>query len=259
MPRSIVVKSRAAATAARKDAKKSSKESAEALRAAKKAQKTADKCASDLKKRTTQVTKLQSAYIRCERAIAIGNIGRGLRTATLGSRAMIAKKRKLERMREGKEKAKLRRQISEQEKASDVATKKAAKEGFRLGKLEAPAARPAPKKRKGKKPTKRKKPTKAKAPTPIKKPTKGRVKPVRGIPLPKAARGDRDRKRKPKATAKEVQILAGVGGKGPTKAYRFWTCAGPVRSGCGHSSSFVVGDLKERRAIRIRGTQPLRT
>jgi hypothetical protein len=54
------------------------------------------------------------------------------------------------------------------------------------------------------------------------------------------------------------QILGGVrakgkkGGRGKAgKAFDFWVCAGPVRTGCGHGGSFVLGDMTKHEAIRL--------
>jgi hypothetical protein len=231
---------------AKQAVKKAAKEASQGLSAAKAAKRVADKCAADLKKKDAQIQRLQTAYTRAERAIAIGNIGRGLGTVTHGTVRSA-------RAKAGREKAKVTR---EAKKAIRKVSERA-EEAFMLGNvgrglraLEAPKARP--------KPSKRKPPVsgvkapaipKAARPTPTKKPPK---KPAKASTRGKKSAGERD------VTAD--QILAGAkGGKGATKAYEFWQCAGPVRSGCGHKGAFVVGDYEKRPAIRLRGVQPLPT
>jgi len=76
-----------------------------------------------------------------------------------------------------------------------------------------------------------------------------------GRPLPTGGR---------RHVEQETNILAGVKipGKGrgkQPKNWTFWQCAGPVRSGCGHSGAFVVGDHDERPGIRLRGQAPFPT
>jgi hypothetical protein len=53
-------------------------------------------------------------------------------------------------------------------------------------------------------------------------------------------------------------ILSGAKRKGKKvvkthKPYNFWVCAGPVRTGCGHGGSQVLGDKSSHKAIRLRG------
>ena len=52
-------------------------------------------------------------------------------------------------------------------------------------------------------------------------------------------------------------ILSGAKRKGKKtikthKPYNFWVCAGPVRTGCGHGGSQVLGDKSSHKAIRLR-------
>lgn len=54
------------------------------------------------------------------------------------------------------------------------------------------------------------------------------------------------------------QIMGGMKVKGSRAASRkgkdfnFWVCAGPVRTGCGHGGSHVLGDQTKHKAIRLR-------
>lgn len=72
------------------------------------------------------------------------------------------------------------------------------------------------------------------------------------------AAGHPIRMRETEVTASKV-IRDATRGKGRVKNWEFWQCAGPVRTGCGHSGSFVVGDERKRPGIRLRGVQPYPT
>lgn len=52
-----------------------------------------------------------------------------------------------------------------------------------------------------------------------------------------------------------VRVKGAKGGRAASrkgKDFNFWVCAGPVRTGCGHGGSHVLGDMSKHKAVRLR-------
>lgn len=250
-----------------------------------------EKCGKLMKSRDEQIKELKATVTRCETAISLGNIGRGMRTLHHGHPVSQSTLKKMQQ--HGRERAKLKREIESQKSAAQEATGRLAKElhsvqerakqAFMLGNigrgmrtLHSPSARPAPTahkptahKPKAHKPKAHKATAhhKPKAHKPKAHKPKHHPKPHHAPPMSHAAsHTERDHRPIPTGRGRHVEheanILAGVKipGKGKTpRHWQFWQCAGPVRTGCGHSGSFVVGDHDERKGIRLRGVQPYPT
>jgi hypothetical protein len=280
----------AASVAAQKQiaeqAKKAVKETAQAKEAVKKVSKTAakavkaasDKWAEQMKKRDEELKKLRSELQHRTTAIELGNIGRGLRKM---SGSMLPEERerlRRERIRTSHARrgmtkahqAAMKKQQAEAKKATELlaqrlknlqsAKAKAPKASHKpgrpasMGGLSVPPPRPSavPAKKSG---GKRKKA--GRRPSHAPKAPKGmRMAPGDRAPI-------RMRGAEPSVDASTIirkgMKMGRVTKGGQVKQWQFWECAGPVRTGCGHSGSFVVGDGVSRAAIRVRGEQPYPT
>lgn len=257
-----------------------------AVKAPKQAQEAAEAAASAVRKCAGEMSRMKAELEHCKTAIELGNIGRGIRAAIHGadpaqlSRArekipalrshhMLPEERRRlmrERMRFGHERRALGKahekameaQRAEARKATEMLAKRLEEQKRHAtsavkGKLAAPKPRPKPSKKAGPKPHKKFADARRRA-----------AEQAVHVPIAAGVRGVRMRP-EPETTAAEI-IRGGlkkgkinVKVRGRVKQWEFWQCAGPVRTGCGHSGSFVVGDQVRRPGIRIHGAQPYPT
>lgn len=253
-----------------------------AVKAPKQAQEAAEAAAAAVRKCSGEMTKMKAELEHCKTAISLGNIGRGLRMGGLepGERERLRRARMKfghERRALGKahEKA-MEAQRAEARKATEMLAKRLEEQKRHAasavkGKLEAPKPRPKPRKKTGPKP-----PPGTRWITPAdqkmvdaemrrlrKKAGPKRTHPA-SMPIAAGVRGVRIR---PEAETTAAEIIQGalkkskinVKVRGRIKQWEHWQCAGPVRTGCGHSGSFVVGDQVRRPGIRLHGAQPYPT
>ena len=228
------------------------------------AKRIADHCATQLKHRDVKIHALEATVKRAEQAIALGNIGRGLRSTVHSSRAV-----KSLRMAHGRERARMKKEAV---KAIQTVQKRA-EQAFMLGNIGRglratvhghPAHRHGPKHGPKHAPVHHlHTPHHAPAKPQAARHSKPHAKPHHAKPHHAEPHHKLHGHKPDGVTANEI-LHGAPKGKGSGKSikvkkWNFWQCAGPVRSGCGHSGSFVVGDTEQRKGIRLRGQQPYQT